>query len=110
MQNRAKQSKRNQKSICYITTLYIWCVIKLKIMFKFSPFDTLKVKDLYEICKEAIDEGYGEKDVYLNFNDCEEYHPLHYGFSPISNSKNINIAGIIIDIDNAIALGWKVKF
>lgn len=71
-------------------------------MYMFRAFGGIKVKDLYEECKSAIDEGRGEKLVCIN-DDFEKYTPLCYGFSLIGHPEKI--VGEIEDKENVIALG-----
>lgn len=49
----------------------------------------MKVKELFELCKEAIEIGNGDKEIILCVNG-NEFHPLESHFSaPIYNSNKI---------------------
>lgn len=49
----------------------------------------MTVKKLYEKCREAIENGYGDNGIVLCVNDCD-FHPLEGGFSsPIYNGDEI---------------------
>ena len=47
----------------------------------------MTVKELYEVCKVAIAEGKGDRDIFLCVNQ-DEFYPLEYKFSsPIFNDS-----------------------
>ena len=49
----------------------------------------MTVKELYEVCKVAIEEGNGDRDILLCVNR-NEFYPLEYEFSsPIYNDHSI---------------------
>ena len=49
----------------------------------------MTVKDLFELCKEKIEEGYGDSNIVLCVNG-DEFHPLENKFSsPVYNDSAI---------------------
>lgn len=45
----------------------------------------MTVNDLFELCKEAIREGHGNKNIVLsNDNESNGYHGMFYGFTEVT--------------------------
>lgn len=49
----------------------------------------ITVKELLEICKQAVRAGYGEKHIVISDdNEGNGYHGLFYGFTPLTEDFN----------------------
>lgn len=51
--------------------------------------EQITVKELLEICKQAVRAGHGEKHIVISDdNEGNGYHGLFYGFTPLTEDFN----------------------
>ena len=49
--------------------------------------EQMKVKDLFEFCKQAIKDGHGDKNIVISDdNEGNGYHGLFYQFTPVDDN------------------------